>query len=490
MPDPDFRGPAPTRPIPPALADTIQRYANAAQPATDSPTAASAANDQHQTPSEPQTPTEDTCRPVLLHTGDTIRLLGVAEPTPEETTMISEIAAAAKRHLAAERAQPLTNDQLDAIEARTCAAHVWLQRDQRAQTGQNWLPWSMRTHFTVDMPRLLAEIRQLHTRVDELDRAGRSAVDVAEEAIRTQGELGEEISRQQPVVDAALAWRDGTTGDGAAWRLAEAVDQYCRGVNKAGNNIPPTTTPEQAAPARDGELAEQFERGWAKGYLAGVRDARRPPRRWVASGSVASRETPSARQRAPQEIPPDFAAALLRRASYLTEQRVDAAPYEPTLPEEEIWREALQAAWGAAYAAALGYEVTVSEDGDGLEVGDRETPTPDVDGLMRLVLEYGNQLSASDGAYDHGSRERGAQGLTAAKTTLAEIRRRLEALTAPERRTIGLLDIALATQQTAEQSATYQQNGTECRHGNCPGCLLTDLPCGCLCHIENESAHA
>lgn len=55
-------------------------------------------------------------------------------------------------------------DSIEAIRRRAEAAHQWLLRDQREQTGSEWLPLSVREHFTDDVPRLLAEIERLRER--------------------------------------------------------------------------------------------------------------------------------------------------------------------------------------------------------------------------------------------------------------------------------------------------------------------------------------
>lgn len=50
---------------------------------------------------------------------------------------------------------------LDQIESRTTGAHAWLLRDQREQEGSDWLPLTIREHFTRDVPAMLAELRRL-----------------------------------------------------------------------------------------------------------------------------------------------------------------------------------------------------------------------------------------------------------------------------------------------------------------------------------------
>lgn len=47
------------------------------------------------------------------------------------------------------------------IASRAEHAHEWLMADQRQQHGSDWLPLSVREHFTYDVPFLLAEIERL-----------------------------------------------------------------------------------------------------------------------------------------------------------------------------------------------------------------------------------------------------------------------------------------------------------------------------------------
>lgn len=52
--------------------------------------------------------------------------------------------------------QPLSDAQLQAIDRRASTVHAWLKFAQRLQTGDDWLPLSVRRHFNRDVPQLLA----------------------------------------------------------------------------------------------------------------------------------------------------------------------------------------------------------------------------------------------------------------------------------------------------------------------------------------------